>query len=61
MNLPGTAWPNWRWRLQPGSNDAKLAGRLRLLLRDYGRTGPEEERRRSYVRPRLRTGRRSRA
>ncbi len=61
MNLPGTAWPNWRWRLQPGSNDAKLAAGLRLLLRDHGRTGPEEERRRSYVRPRLRTGRRSRA
>jgi 4-alpha-glucanotransferase len=61
MNLPGTSWPNWRWRLQPGSLGSDLAERLRVLLRDYGRAGPEEERRRSYVRPRLRTGRRNRA
>jgi 4-alpha-glucanotransferase len=60
MNLPGTRWPNWRWRLKPDSIDAGMATRMRLLLRGYGRTGPEEERRRSYVRPRLRTGRRSR-
>jgi 4-alpha-glucanotransferase len=61
MNLPGTAWPNWVWRLRPASVDSNLATGLRGLLRGYGRVGPEEERRNSYVRPRMRTGRRNRA
>jgi 4-alpha-glucanotransferase len=44
MNLPGTAESNWRWRLRPGSIDPGIALRLRTMLRDYGRSGPEEER-----------------
>ncbi len=44
MNLPGTAEANWRWRLRPGSIGPNLAAGLRTMLRDYGRSGPEEER-----------------
>lgn len=44
MNLPGTTRENWLWRLQPGSAGSDVAARLRQLLRDHGRTGPEEER-----------------
>ncbi len=44
MNLPGTAESNWRWRLRAGSFGPDIASRLRTMLRDYGRSGPEEER-----------------
>ena len=44
MNLPGTAWPNWLWRMRPGSANSEVAAGLRQMLTDFGRTGPEEER-----------------
>jgi 4-alpha-glucanotransferase len=38
MNLPGTLWGNWEWRLEPGQLGPKEQERLRDLTRIYGRS-----------------------
>ena len=37
MNRPGTAEGNWRWRLEPGRLDGRVAGRLGVLTGQTGR------------------------
>ncbi len=37
MNRPGTTGPNWRWCLEPGALDARLAGRLGVMTGACGR------------------------
>lgn len=40
MNTPGRPTGQWRWRLRHGQVDARLARRMRALLRDRGRLSP---------------------
>ena len=37
MNLPGTAWGNWGWRLRDGALDPAHSARLRSLTETFGR------------------------
>lgn len=37
MNTPGVIGGNWRWRLLPGTADRALAGKLRDVVKLYGR------------------------
>jgi 4-alpha-glucanotransferase len=39
MNLPGTTNGNWQWRMHPGALTARLAGKLKELVRLYDRGG----------------------
>lgn len=47
MNRPGEPFGNWAWRLPEGALDGRVAARLELLTRTFGRGGrrcPNEER-----------------
>jgi 4-alpha-glucanotransferase len=37
MNVPGTSEGNWVWRFEWGQVDPGVAGRLRGMIRLYGR------------------------